>query len=120
MKFADLFSPTSEIVPKEDRSRIVRIVEIPTINPEGRGCLEKGETNERSNNGTKAGGCLSAPSATVLVPLDAAFVEGHRYRLAGATEFATRLDLFCADPGGPWVRRHGVLIAVEFVRGRYL
>lgn len=31
---------------------------------------------------------------------------------AGATELATRLDLFVADDG-PWISRHGVLLAAD-------
>ena len=65
------------------------------------------------NIGEKSGIEPSAPSAPTLVPLNAPFVDGGRYRLAGATEARTRLDLYLADPNGPWIRRHGVLIACE-------
>jgi len=51
----------------------------------------------------------SAPSARVLVPRDAPWQEGLRYRLAGETD-ADRLDLFEQDPAGEWIRLHGVLI----------
>lgn len=51
----------------------------------------------------------SAPSARVLVPRDAPWQDGARYRLAGEID-ADRLDLFVADPTGEWIRRHGVLI----------
>ena len=51
----------------------------------------------------------SAPSARVLVPRDAPWQEGGRYRLAGETD-ANRLDLFEQDPAGEWIRLHGVLI----------
>ncbi len=44
--------------------------------------------------------------------MDAPFVEARRYRMAGATELRTRLDLYVADPAGPWVRTYGVLMAV--------
>ncbi len=44
--------------------------------------------------------------------MDAPFVEARRYRMAGATELRTRLDLYVADPAGPWVRAYGVLMAV--------
>lgn len=47
-----------------------------------------------------------------LVPLDSPFVEGRRYRMAGATDALTRLDLYIADPAGLWVRTAGVLMAV--------
>lgn len=46
-----------------------------------------------------------------LVPRDAPWVEGQRYRLAEQTD-ANRLDLFLTDPAGPWVRRYGTLLAV--------
>lgn len=45
-----------------------------------------------------------------LMPMDQPFVEGERYKEAGATEWPRRLDLYRADPAGPWVRRHGVLL----------
>jgi len=51
----------------------------------------------------------SAPSARVLVPRDAPWQEGGRYRLAGETD-ANRLDLFEADPTGEWLRHGKVLI----------
>lgn len=50
----------------------------------------------------------SAPSAHI--PLDSPFVEGGRYRGADATEWPSRLDLYRADPTGPWVFRYGVLL----------
>jgi hypothetical protein len=53
-----------------------------------------------------------APSAPALVPLREAWIDGQRYREAGATEWPSRLDLFVADEAGPWIRRHGVLIKV--------
>jgi hypothetical protein len=52
----------------------------------------------------------SAPSAPVLVPLDASFVEGCYYRQADAVEAATRLDLYVQDAAGPWRRTKGVLV----------
>jgi hypothetical protein len=45
----------------------------------------------------------------VLVPRDAPWQDGARYRLAGEID-ADRLDLFEADPAGEWIRRHGVLL----------
>ena len=53
---------------------------------------------------------VAAASVSLLVPLDLPFVEGERYRKAGATEWPGRLDLYRTDPAGPWVRRHGVLL----------
>lgn len=50
-------------------------------------------------------------TAAALVPLDVAFADGQRYRMAGATEARSRLDLYVADPAGPWIRLHGVLIS---------
>jgi hypothetical protein len=62
----------------------------------------------------------SAPSAPAgrppLVPVEAPFRDGQRYRLAGATEVRSRLDLYLEDPTGPWVRRHGVLMVVPTKR----
>ena len=51
----------------------------------------------------------SEPSARVLVPRDAPWQDGARYRLAGEID-ADRLDLFVADPTGEWLRHDGVLI----------
>jgi hypothetical protein len=60
--------------------------------------------------------CLSSLSAP-LVPLAMPWREGARYREAGAAEIVSRLDLYVEDPAGPWIRRHGVLLAVpEFTR----
>ena len=49
--------------------------------------------------------------APQLIPRDAPFVEGQRYRLSDETELDSRLDLYVADPSGPWIRYHGVLMA---------
>jgi len=49
----------------------------------------------------------------LLIPLEPPFVDGQRYREAQSTERATRLDLFVDDASGPWIRRHGVLLAVS-------
>ena len=54
---------------------------------------------------------LHPPAAlSSLVPLDLPFSEGGRYREAEATEWPSRLDLYRADPTGPWVFRCGVLL----------
>lgn len=50
--------------------------------------------------------------ANLLVPLDSPFREGQRYRWV-AVALVDRLDVYVADEVGPWIRRHGVLIAVE-------
>jgi hypothetical protein len=59
----------------------------------------------------------TAPSALEnhppLVPLESPWIEGAHYRMAGATEWPSRLDLYVQDPSGPWIRRHGVLISVS-------
>lgn len=59
----------------------------------------------------------SAPSAPsdcpALVPLETPWIDGGRYRIVGATEWPSRLNLYLADPNGPWIRLHGVLIAFE-------
>jgi hypothetical protein len=59
--------------------------------------------------------CLSTQPAirSPLVPLESPWLDGQRYRPAGATELATRLDLFLADPAGPWIRRYGVLLSMR-------
>ena len=49
----------------------------------------------------------------LLIPLEPPFVDGQRYREAQSTERATRLDLFVEDSNGPWIRRHGSLLAVS-------
>jgi hypothetical protein len=58
----------------------------------------------------KAGLQPSAPSAPALVPLETPWIDGQRYRLAGATEIHTRLDLYFVDAAGPWIRRHGTIL----------
>ena len=61
----------------------------------------------------------SAPSATsdcpALVPLETPWIDGGRYRMVGATEWPSRLNLYVADPSGPWIRLHAVLIACSIV-----
>jgi hypothetical protein len=52
----------------------------------------------------------TAPAPAPLVPLDAPFENGKRYRLAGAHEVASRLPLFIQDDRGDTRRAHGVLI----------
>ena len=102
MNFADLFTPAEPL-------RIVRIIEIPSFKPIEKHKAEEKEVNVSIDIGTKAGFALSALSAP-LVPLDQPFIDGQRYAEAGATELATRLDLFVAVPAGAWIRRHGVLL----------
>lgn len=79
--------------------------------------LEKSHSTSREtekvelekNLDTDCGIQPSASSARVLVPRDALWQEGSRYRLAGEID-ADCLDLFVEDPAGEWIRRHGVLI----------
>lgn len=106
MKFIDLFQTTNTQPRYADR--LDRPT--PTLN------LVKGSNIQRERHGStklNARVRLSALSAPILVPLDEPFVEGRRYRQARATEWRARLDLFVADPAGPWLRRHGVLLAVK-------
>jgi hypothetical protein len=113
MKFSDLFTPASlpaAAIPADALLRIVRIIEIPSFNPIEKIHSDKKEGKEFIHTAAKAGSAISALPAP-LVPLDQHFVDGQRYREAGATEFATRLDLFVADPAGPWIRRHGILLS---------
>ena len=48
-----------------------------------------------------------------LVPMEAPWRDGHRYRATALFEVANRLDCYVADPNGPWIRRGGVLQAVH-------
>lgn len=57
----------------------------------------------------KPSGTSENKANRVLVPRDAPWQDGARYRLAGEID-ADRLDLFEADPAGEWIRRHGVLL----------
>jgi len=45
--------------------------------------------------------------------LEAPFIEGKRYRLALATEWPSRLDLYHEDPAGDTLRRQHVLMAAH-------
>jgi hypothetical protein len=45
-----------------------------------------------------------------LVPIDQPFVEGTRYRLAAATAWPSRLDLYHPDPLSDTIYRHKSLI----------
>ena len=114
MKFADLFTHApspAQVSPAAASLRIVRIIEFPTFNPIENIHSEMIGGKEYIQTAAKAGPAISALSA--LVPLDLPFVDGQRYREAGATELSSRLDLYLADPAGPWVRRFGVLLAFQ-------
>lgn len=80
--------------------------------------------NERGNKSEVPERGLSAtlpilpvlPSASAkirppLIPLESPWRNGARYREAGCTEIRNRLACYIEDEAGPWVRRHGVLIA---------
>lgn len=117
MTFADLFAPIPEPPTVQPGRAESADNANPTLN-----VREKAIRGERekeclpigieSGLGLSALSALSAPSppASNLVPLNVPFVEGERYRPAGATETRTRLDLYLADPTGPWIRIHGVLM----------
>jgi hypothetical protein len=110
MRFSDLLTATPTVILTNPSLRIVRIDKISSFNPEAKHRLEEKEVKISSSIGTKAEVALSALSAP-LVPLDQPFADGKRYTEAGATEVASRLECYVADPAGPWIRRHGVLIA---------
>jgi hypothetical protein len=77
-------------------------------------CFLEGEREVNTSRGDSLAPCLSCLSSTPapLVPLYVAWRDGARYRQAQATEWPSRLDLYLEDPSGPWIRKHGVLIAV--------
>ena len=113
MTFADLFKPFPDpptaqtgFADRQDRRT-------PTSNVTGKqeSRIREGENKVCLPIGKESGLCLSRLSAPALVPLQAPFVEGRRYREAGATEASNRLDLYVADPAGTWLRRHGVLLS---------
>ena len=51
-----------------------------------------------------------------LVPLDAPWKDGHRYREAGAVEVGSRLDCYFEDNEGPFVCRFGALLLFELTK----
>jgi hypothetical protein len=55
---------------------------------------------------------LDAQMEAPLIPMHAPFIEGRRYRTAGATELRSRLDLYVESKTGPLRRHHGALMAV--------
>ena len=55
----------------------------------------------------------ATPPRPPLIPTEAPWQDGARYREAGAWENAApHFECYIADPAGPWIRRHGVLLAV--------
>jgi len=110
MTFADLFKAAGPENPQISPSRRVRRVENQgLISCKTLNSYHTIDTHECIAENSEI--AASAPSAHI--PLDQPFVEGERYREAEATEWPTRLDLYRADPTGPWVRQHGVLQKVS-------
>jgi hypothetical protein len=52
----------------------------------------------------------AAPVRAPLIPLESPWIDGARYRFAGAFEIPSRLPLFYLDPDGDTRRLHGVLV----------
>lgn len=119
MKFSDLFTPVPPVSPSSPPLRIERIDEFPSFNLIEKHTSEGKEVIVSIDTGTKAEIAISALSAP-LVPLEAPWVDGQRYREAGMVEVSSRLDLYLADPAGPWIRRYGVLLAVSATVGSRL
>jgi hypothetical protein len=112
MTFADIFAPLAA-PPTAQTGRADSVDKAsPAFNVVGNVYSEERGEKYHIPIRAKAGLRLSALSAHEFVPLDVPFEERQRYRMAGATELRTRLDLYVADPAGPWVRTYGVLIAV--------
>ena len=115
MTFADLFAPFPDPPAIQPGRADSADKAIPTLKLVGNLFIEE-ERKERDHISKESGLGLSALSAPALVPLDTPFVEGQRYQLAGATELRTRLDCYLADPAGPWIRLHGVLMVAPSTR----
>ena len=102
MRFADLFKPTEQgRVTADDADN-------PTLTLFN---AHKTTIGEKVNTGIgKGSGLARSALSAPLIPLDSPFIEGERYRLAHATEWPSRLDLYLADRKGPWRRLYGVLM----------
>lgn len=118
MTFADLFAPFSDPPTVQPGRADYADKASPTFNVEGKVSILEIERKTCLPIGIESQLGLSALSATALVPLDQPFADGQCYADAGACEVATHLDLFRADLAGPWIRRHGVLIATRRPAGR--
>lgn len=105
MTFDDLFRPVSDFADSADSRNRDFLMRRKHTFPENV-CVSPGK-----KSGLRVSALSAPPAGGVLVPLDRPFAEGQRYREAGATEVATRLDCYLEDPAGPWVRHHGVLLA---------
>ncbi len=112
MTFADLFVQRPKKLPVAEGAEVATLH---AIRGEGRVIEGNRHTLVRVRENPRVQ--PSAPSAIAgrppLVPINVPFAEGARYREAGATEAATRLDLYIADDSGPWIRRAGVLQVVK-------
>ena len=122
MKFGDLFTNSAPKSPPETEVRIVRIDGSPDfkrtrnslvqIGVEGHGQREP-DTASKCKTHISALSAVSAPCQ--LVPMDAGWIEGARYRDAGVFEVANRLPLFVADPEGDTIRLHGTLLTYNAI-----
>jgi len=117
MNFADIFAPLA--APQTAQTGRADSVDkaSPAFNVVGKVYSEERREKLHIPIRAKAGLRLSAPSAPqnqpALVPLESPWIDGARYRMAGATEWPNRLDLYVQDPAGPWIRLHGVLASVS-------
>ena len=117
MKFADMFTPSRPQDTATLPLRKVRKVEDSSLMSGGRVCIPKTEPHTLLRGGVDTGIQPSAPSAShipitrpPLVPIEAPWQDGTRYREARAWETAKpHFECYVADPAGPWIRRHGVL-----------
>jgi hypothetical protein len=109
MTFSDLFRPVSALADSADNRN-------PTFLTRAKNTIRESDLPVGKKSGFALSALSAAPAGGILVPLETPWIDGKRYRLAGATEARTRLDLYVADPAGPWIRRHGVLIAVNAPR----
>lgn len=75
----------------------------------------KGKEGEKNTLGerSKTSGSSYRSHHPRLTPLDTPWVNGQRYREAGAVEIKSRLDCYVEDPAGPWFRMRDILIAVS-------
>jgi len=120
MKFEDLFMPARPQVAATLLLRKVRKVEDSSLMSGGRVCIPKTEPHTLLRGGVDTGIQPSAPSAAhiritrpPLIPTEAPWQDGVRHQEAGAWEIAKpHFECYHADPAGPWIRRHGVILAV--------
>lgn len=111
MIFADLFTPFPDLQAVLSLHADSADEATPTLNVEAKVLIQEREGKACIPIRRESGLARSALSAP-LVPLDQPFVEGQRYRLADVVEWPSRFDLYHVDTGGPWLRRHGVLMAI--------